>query len=106
MNSQLIKSILLNACKCCPLSLTHPEPEAYLINLEQGIQIFELRVFASDITERMPLRHAIHQLILEGYQQHGIDLPFPPFQAKIDTFKHDEHAVFLNKNHIRKTGSL
>lgn len=106
VNSQLIKSILLNACKCCPLSLTHPEPEAYLINLEQGIQIFELRVFASDITERMPLRHAIHQLILEGYQQHGIDLPFPPFQAKIDTFKHDEHAVFLNKNHIRKTGSL
>ncbi len=26
---------------------------------------------------RMPLRHEIHQLILAGFREHGIDMPFP-----------------------------
>lgn len=33
----------------------------------------------------MPLRHEIHQLILAGFREHGIDLPFPPFQMRLDT---------------------
>lgn len=26
----------------------------------------------------MPLRHEMHQLILAGFREHGIDMPFPP----------------------------
>ena len=33
----------------------------------------------------MPLRHEIHQLILAGFREHGIDMPFPPFQMRPET---------------------
>ena len=33
----------------------------------------------------MPLRHEIHQLILAGFREHGIDMPFPPFQMRLET---------------------
>ena len=34
---------------------------------------------------RMPLRHEIHQLILAGFREHGIDMPFPPFQMRLES---------------------
>ncbi len=33
----------------------------------------------------MPLRHEIHQLILAGFHAHGIDMPFPPFQMRLES---------------------
>jgi potassium efflux system protein len=33
----------------------------------------------------MPLRHEIHQLILAGFREHGIDMPFPPFQMRLES---------------------
>ncbi len=35
-------------------------------------------------------RHEIHQLILEGYREHGITLPYPPFRAHRDAVAADQ----------------
>ena len=55
------------------------------MDLQQGIQIFELRIYAAEMGHRMPLRHEIHQLILAGFHAHGIDMPFPPFQMRLES---------------------
>ena len=55
------------------------------VDLQQGIQIFELRIYAAEMGHRMPLRHEIHQLILAGFREHGIDMPFPPFQMRLES---------------------
>ncbi|MDF3006735.1 MAG: miniconductance mechanosensitive channel MscM, partial [Enterobacter kobei] len=52
---------------------------------QQGIQLFELRIYAAEMGHRMPLRHEIHQLILAGFREHGIEMPFPPFQMRLET---------------------
>jgi miniconductance mechanosensitive channel len=83
-NSQEVTELLMDAVKRCSLILDTPEPEAFLVDLQQGIQIFELRVFAAEMGHRMPLRHELHQLILENYRKHNLELPFPPFQVKMD----------------------
>jgi len=83
-NSEEVTSILTNAARKCSLVLDTPGPEAYLVDLQQGIQIFELRMHAAEMAHRMPLRHEIHQLILAGFREHGITLPFPPFQARME----------------------
>ncbi|WP_279029084.1 miniconductance mechanosensitive channel MscM [Gibbsiella quercinecans] len=84
-NSEEVTRILHNAAERCSLVLDNPPPEVYLVDLQQGIQIFELRMYAAEMGHRMPLRHEIHQLILAGYQQHGIALPYPPFQVRTET---------------------
>lgn len=84
-NSEEVTKILTNAAERCSLVLDNPAPEVYLVDLQQGIQIFELRIYAAEMGHRMPLRHEIHQLILSGYRQHGITLPYPPFQVRSET---------------------
>ncbi|MGP1946772.1 MAG: mechanosensitive ion channel domain-containing protein, partial [Arsenophonus sp. ER-LPS3-MAG3] len=64
IDSSKISKILLNAAKKTSMILTNPEPEVYLVDLEQGIQIFELRIYVAEMGHRMPARHEVHQNIL------------------------------------------
>ncbi|WP_240651698.1 miniconductance mechanosensitive channel MscM [Serratia microhaemolytica] len=84
-SSEEITKILADAAARCPLVLENPVPEVYLMDLQQGIQIFELRIYAAEMAHRLPIRHDIHQLILAGYREHGIILPYPPFQIRSET---------------------
>lgn len=84
-NSEEITKILYNAAENCSLVINNPTPEVYLVDLQHGIQIFELRIYAAEMSHRMPLRHEIHKLILTGYHEHGITLPYPPFQVRNET---------------------
>ncbi len=84
-SSEEVTQILLQAAHQCSYVLETPQPEAYLVDLQQGIQLFELRIHAAEMGHRMPLRHELHQLILRGYQQHGLEMPFPPFQVRMET---------------------
>ncbi|MFK8257888.1 miniconductance mechanosensitive channel MscM [Erwinia sp. AnSW2-5] len=84
-NSEEVTNVLLQAAHRCSYVLETPQPEAFLVDLQQGIQLFELRIHAAEMGHRMPLRHELHQLILRGYQEHGLEMPFPPFQVRVDT---------------------
>jgi len=84
-NSEEVTNVLLTAAQRCSYVLDTPQPEAFLVDLQQGIQLFELRIYAAEMGHRMPLRHELHQLILRGYHEHGLDMPFPPFQVRMET---------------------
>lgn len=86
-NSQQVTELLLQAAGQCSLVLDTPPPEAYLVDIQQGVQIFELRIYASEMAHRMPLRHELHQLILAAYRQHQLVLPFPPIQIGRDSLR-------------------
>lgn len=78
---KLIMNILLRSAHRCPLVLQVPTPEAFLIDLQQGLLLFELRMYAAEINHRMSLRHYVHIFILEEYLKHNIKLPIPLFQS-------------------------
>ncbi|MFU9136998.1 miniconductance mechanosensitive channel MscM [Erwinia tasmaniensis] len=84
-DSEEVTGVLLAAAHRCQYVLEMPQPEAYLVDLQQGIQLFELRIHAAEMGHRMPLRHELHQHILRGYQEHGLEMPFPPFQVRMET---------------------
>ena len=56
----------------------------FLVDIQEGIQLFEIRVFAAEMGHRMRLRSAIHKLILEAYREHNLKLPFPPLQTNLE----------------------
>ncbi|WP_312831341.1 miniconductance mechanosensitive channel MscM [Pantoea eucrina] len=85
VNSEEATTILKQAAERCTYVLDMPPPEVYLVDLQQGIQLFELRVHAAEMGHRMPLRHELHQLILRGFAEHNIEMPFPPFQVRMET---------------------
>ncbi len=105
-NSEEVTEILLIASRCCSLVLDTPAPEVYLTDIQQGIQIFELRIYAAEMGHRMPLRHDIHQLILAGYREHGITLPFPPFQIRTDRLSRVSGSISNRNNNGHTQGNL
>ncbi|KAF1370589.1 miniconductance mechanosensitive channel MscM [Yokenella regensburgei] len=107
-NSEEVTQILYTAAERCSLVIDNPAPEVFLVDLQQGIQIFELRIYAAEMGHRMPLRHEIHQLILAGFREHGIDMPFPPFQMRLETLggKTPEKTISSAGRRSRAPGSL
>ncbi|WP_320411735.1 hypothetical protein [Candidatus Blochmanniella camponoti] len=73
-----IVKVLLQIAKNSSFSLNTPPPEVYLVDLQQGLPMFEIRIHISDIKLRMPLCHQMHMLIIEYYQNNGIKLPCIP----------------------------
>lgn len=100
-DSEEVTKVLLQAAERCSLVIDNPPPEAFLVDLQAGIQIFELRIYAAEMGHRMPLRHEIHQLILQGFREHNIDLPFPPFQMRLENMGGSRNRTI---NSAGKTG--
>ncbi|MBB1199143.1 miniconductance mechanosensitive channel MscM [Enterobacteriaceae bacterium 89] len=107
-NSEEVTQILMTAAERCSLVIDNPAPEVFLVDLQQGIQIFELRIYAAEMGHRMPLRHEIHQLILAGFREHGIDMPFPPFQMRLESLNGKQTGKTMTSagRTSRKAGSL
>lgn len=85
-DSQLVINILKKVARECEYVLDEPEPQVYLVDIQEGIQLYELRVFASEMSHRMPLRSGIQQLIIQEYRKHALELPFPPLQTNLESF--------------------
>lgn len=83
-DSDLVIKLLQQACEECEYVLKDPEPQVFLVDIQEGIQLFEIRVFAAEMGHRMRLRSAIHKLILEAYREHNLQLPFPPLQTNLE----------------------
>ncbi|MRS16773.1 miniconductance mechanosensitive channel MscM [Enterobacteriaceae bacterium RIT691] len=106
-NSEEVTQILMTAAERCSLVIDNPAPEVFLVDLQQGIQIFELRIYAAEMGHRMPLRHEIHQLILAGFREHGIDMPFPPFQMRLESLNGKQMGkTMTSTGRGRTAGSL
>ena len=108
-DTEEVTKILIAAAHRCSLVIDTPAPEVFLVDLQQGIQIFELRIFAAEMGHRMPLRHEMHQLILAGFREHGIDMPFPPFQMRLESIDGRQSSKTMTsagKTSRRTAGSL
>ncbi|WP_260081363.1 miniconductance mechanosensitive channel MscM [Candidatus Palibaumannia cicadellinicola] len=88
-NIEQVTHILVEAARRCPLVLEIPAPEAYLVDLQHGLPLFELRMHVAEMGHRMPLRHQVHTQIINGYRENELELPFPPFQLRTDQFSID-----------------
>ncbi len=63
----------------------------------------------AEMGHRMPLRHEMHQLILAGFREHGIDMPFPPFQMRLESIDGRQSSKTMTsagKTSRRTAGSL
>ncbi|MEC5317588.1 miniconductance mechanosensitive channel MscM [Brenneria populi subsp. brevivirga] len=103
-DSKEVTDLLMDAVSRCSLILDNPPPEVFLVDLQQGIQIFELRIFAAEMGHRMPLRHELHQLILENYRKRHLVMPFPPFQVRMEHVS--RKGKTMSSGNSRATGGV
>jgi potassium efflux system protein len=60
-----------------PLVLDDPAPQVYFTGFGDSSLNFDLFVYSRQLSDRLPLTHAVHEDILEALRQHDIEIPFP-----------------------------
>lgn len=70
---------LTKIIKRSPLALNQPEPEVFLISLQHGLPILEIRTYTKDIKSRIPLCHHINIEIINYLKNNKLQLPYLTF---------------------------
>jgi small-conductance mechanosensitive channel len=57
--------------------LDDPAPKAYFLGFGDSSLNFDLHVYSKQLSDRLPLMHAVHETILRALRDNGIEIPFP-----------------------------
>jgi len=60
-----------------PLVAEEPPPMVYFMGFGESSLDFNLYVYSRELSDRLPLMHAVHSEILEALRANGIEIPFP-----------------------------
>ena len=74
---ELAHKVMTETLHALPLVLDEPPPNVYFTGFGESSLDFRLHVYSRQLTDRMPLMHAVHQSILGALRKHGIEIPFP-----------------------------
>jgi potassium efflux system protein len=74
---ELAQKVMEDTLHSLPLVLDEPKPEVFFIGFGDSSLDFSLRVHSRQLSDRLPLMHAVHQAILKALRENGIESPFP-----------------------------
>lgn len=78
-----VMAILYRIAAAHPLSLSDPEPNVYFLNFADSSLSFELRVYVSQMRDRLVTSSELHTQILKAFRKEGIEIAFPQMDLHI-----------------------
>jgi potassium efflux system protein len=74
---ELAQKVMEDTLRALPLVLDEPAPQVFFIGFGDSSLDFSLRVHSRQLSDRLPLMHAVHKAILKALRENGIEIPFP-----------------------------
>ncbi len=94
---QLAHRVMEETLLAMPLVLDDPPPRVYFVGFGDSSLNFRLNVYSRELSDRLPLTHAVHEELLGALRKNGIEIPFPQrdlhlrsVDDKITAFKRDD----------------
>jgi potassium efflux system protein len=73
----LAHKVMLDTITSMPLVLTDPEPCVLMVGFGDNALNFSIRVFVSEVINRMPVTDELYRRLEIAFRAHNIDIPFP-----------------------------
>jgi potassium efflux system protein len=96
---QLAHRVMQGTLESMPLILDEPPPKVYFMGFGDSSLNFNLYLHSRELSDRLPLMHAVHEEILGALRKNGIEIPFPQrdlhlksVSEKITAFKRDDEG--------------
>jgi potassium efflux system protein len=92
----LAHKVMMDTVQSTPLVLAEPEPSVVLVGFGDSSLDFSIRIFVSELSNRLPVTHDLHLRLEKAFREHNIEIPFPQRDVHVHTVhKHDEgnHGV-------------
>jgi len=74
---QLAHKVMETTLASMPIVLDEPPPKVYFVGYGDSSLNFNLYVYSRELSDRLPLTHAVHEEILKALREHDIEIPFP-----------------------------
>lgn len=86
---ELAHKVMLDTVKSSPLVLAEPEPSVLFIGFGESSLNFSIRIFVSELANRLPATHDLHMRLEKALREHKIKLPFPQRDIHIRSVTRD-----------------
>jgi potassium efflux system protein len=86
---ELAHKVMIDTVKSTPLVLADPEPSVMLVGFGDNALNFSIRVFVSELFNRMPVTHDLHLRLEKALREHNIEIPFPQRDIHVRTVVHE-----------------
>ena len=74
---ELAYRVISETLDTVPLVLKDPEPSVFFVGFGDSSLDFSIRVYVSELINRLPVTHDIHTRLLLALRKEGIEIPFP-----------------------------
>jgi potassium efflux system protein len=97
---ELALKVMMDAVRSTPLILAEPAPSVLINGFGESSLNFSIRIFVSELSNRLPATHDLHIRLEKALREHNIVIPFPQRDIHVRSVAHGFDAVssFPEKN--------
>lgn len=92
---ELAYKVMDETVRSTPLVLAEPAPSVLMVGFGDSSLDFSIRIFVSELSNRLPVAHDLHIRLEKALRAHKIVIPFP--QRDIHLIKNEEPGLSLDK---------
>ncbi len=85
----LAHKVMMDTVKAMPLVLSEPEPSVVLVSFGDSALNFSIRIFVSELSNRLPVTHDLHVRLEKALREYNIEIPFPQRDVHLRTVAHE-----------------
>ena len=74
---ELAHKVMEETLHSLPLILDEPEPKVFFLGFGDSSLDFKLYAYSRQLSDRLPIMHAIHEAVLKALRENNIEIPFP-----------------------------
>ncbi len=90
---ELAQQVMIDTVKSTPMVLEDPEPSVLMVGFGDSSLNFSIRVFVSELSNRLPVTHDLHFRLLLALREHGIEIPFPQRDIHVRSVVHENKEI-------------
>ena len=88
---ELAQKVIMDTVKATPFVMSEPPPSVLLMGFGDNALNFSIRIFVSEVANRLPVTHDIHVRLEKALRENNITIPFPQRDIYLHTAQ--EHPV-------------
>jgi potassium efflux system protein len=90
---ELAHKVMLDTVVSTPLVLTEPAPSVVLVGFGDNSLTFSIRIFVSELSNRLPVTHDLYMRLVKALREHKIEIPFPQRDIHIRSVAQEFGAI-------------
>ncbi|HEY8035554.1 MAG TPA: mechanosensitive ion channel domain-containing protein [Methylobacter sp.] len=90
---ELAHKVMIDTVRSMPLVLAEPEPSVVLVGFGDSALNFSIRIFVSELSNRLPVTHELHIQLEKALREHKIEIPFPQRDIHVRSVAHEHDEV-------------